>query len=70
MIEQIEKKIEAYIAAILTQDNIDFTDYQVLVSEVSRLTAKEKEAKLAAENKAQQAQWLETLTNMVSTKNF
>lgn len=68
MIEKIEAKIEAYINSILEKDVIDYTDYQTLSGELARLYMKEKEAKLEAENKAQQAKWLETLTSMVASK--
>lgn len=68
MIEKIENKIEAYINTILEKDVIDYTDYQALSGGLARLYMKEKEAKLEAENKAQQAKWLETLTTMVASK--
>lgn len=68
MIEKIENKIDAYINTILEKDVIDYTDYKVLSGELARLYMKGKEAKLEAENKAQQAKWLETLTSMVASK--
>lgn len=37
MIEKIEAKIGAYINSILAKDVIDYTDYQVLSNEFTRL---------------------------------
>lgn len=68
MIDRMEKKISDFINSIMEKDSIDFCDYQILVGEINRQHAKEHEEKMKAENKAQQEQWLKTLTSMVAAK--
>lgn len=70
MIDKIEAKISEYINAILSQKTITYEDYITLTGELSRLQAKEREAELSANNKEQQKMWLETLNNMIVSKNF
>ena len=70
MIDKIEAKISEHINAILSQKTITYEDYITLTSELSRLQAKEREAELSANNKEQQKMWLETLNNMIASKNF
>ena len=69
MIENMEAKIENHVKSILKKDNIGFYDYQILVGEINRQHAKEQEEKMKAYNKAQQEQWLKTLTSMIAAKN-
>lgn len=68
MIKNMEAKIEDFINSIMEKDSIGFYDYQILVGEINRQHAKEQEEKMKAENKAQQEQWLKTLTSMVAAK--
>lgn len=70
MIDKIEAKISEHINAILSQKTITYEDYITLTGELSRLQAKEREAELSANNKEQQKMWLETLNNMIASKNF
>ena len=51
IIEEMETKIEAQIKSILKKDFIDNNDYQILVGEINRLKAKEKEEKYEEEKK-------------------
>lgn len=68
MLEQIEAKIEEHIQSILAKESICFYEYQTLVGEFNRLKAKEKEAKLEADNKAWREKMAGTLTEMVCGK--
>lgn len=70
MIDKIEAKISEHINAILSQKTITYEDYITLTGELSRLQAKEREAELSANNKEQQKMWLQTLNNMIASKNF
>lgn len=51
IIEEMETKIEEQIKSILKKDFIDNNDYQILVGEINRLKAKEKEEKYEEEKK-------------------
>ena len=68
MLKQIEAKIEEHVQSILAKESICFYEYQTLVSEFNRLMAKEKEAKLEADNKAWREKMAGTLTEMVCGK--
>ena len=49
MKEKIEDKIESHIKSILKKDAIDFNDYQILISELTRINAKEQAEKWEAD---------------------
>lgn len=49
MKEMIEKKIESHIKSILKKDAIDFVDYQILTSYLSKITAEEQARKMEEE---------------------
>lgn len=51
IIEEMETRIEEQIKSILKKDFIDNNDYQILVGEINRLKAKEKEEKYEEEKK-------------------
>ena len=70
MIEQIEAKIADHVKAILAKPALEYYDYQILLSEINRQHAKEKEAKLEAENKAWREKMAATMTDMVCGKAY
>ena len=70
MIDKIETKIAEYINSILSKNELTHDDYMTLASELCRLKANAREAELSANNKEQQKMWLETLNNMIASKNF
>ena len=49
MKEKIEKKLEEHINKILKKNDLDFTDYQILSSELCKLELAEKNKKLEEE---------------------
>ena len=49
MKEKIEDKIGAHVRSILKKDAIDFNDYQILIGELGRITAKEQAEKWEAD---------------------
>ena len=49
MKDKIEAKIEAHVKSILKKDAIDFSDYQILVGELGRISAKEQAEKWEAD---------------------
>lgn len=69
MIEQMEAKIKEHVESILNQPTLCYYDYQVLVCEINRQNAKEKEAKLEADNKAWREKMAATMTDMVCGHN-
>ena len=70
MIEQIEAKIAEHVKTILDKPTLEYYDYQILLNEINRQIAKEKEAKLEAENKAWREKMAATMTDMVCGKAY
>lgn len=68
LVEAIEAKIKTHVISLLDKDDICYYDYLVLVGELGRQHTKDEEERLKAENKAQQEQWLSTLTSMIAAK--
>ena len=66
MIEKMEAKIENHVKSILKKDSIDFCDYQILISEINRQAAKEKEAKWDAEKEQRNDAMMKALAGMMA----
>ena len=66
MLEQMEARIEAHIKSILNKESIDFYDYQTLVGEIARQTARAKEAKWDAGKEERNSAMINALKNMMN----
>ena len=62
MKEKIEAKIEAHVKSILKKDAIDYSDYQILISELNRLALKEQAEKWEADKTNR----METMTKLLA----
>lgn len=51
MTDKIEEKISSFVETILAKETISFCDYQILVNELNRISAKEEKEKWNAESK-------------------
>lgn len=70
MIEQIEARIKTHIQSILDKQSLEYYDYQTLVGEINRQAAKDKEAKLEADNKAWREKMATTMADMVCGRAY
>ena len=64
MKEKIEAKIEAHVRSILKKDAIDFSDYQILIGELGRITQKEQSEKWEAEKESRMESMVKMLTHI------
>lgn len=64
MKEKIEEKIVAHVKSILKKDAIDFTDYQILIGELTRLATKEQAEKWEADKESRMESMMKMLTHI------
>ena len=64
MKEKIESKIEAHVLSVLEKDVINYEDYQILVGELSRISAKEQAEKWEAEKQTRMETMIKALASV------
>ena len=64
MKDKIESKIEKYVLTILEKKVITYTDYQILIGELSRISAKEQAEKWETEKQTRMETMIKALASV------